>query len=539
MEKHTSVLIVGGSFGGTAAALACARMGVKCCLVEESFWIGGQATAAGVPLDEHPWIEQYGCTRSYRSFREGIRAYYRRNYRLTSDAAADPLFNPGAGWVSALGFEPKVGLAVLKEMLQPYESQGVLEVYYGWKCIRAETDGDRVKCVTFMRDGNVMTVSADYVLDATETGELLPMTGTEYNVGAESVAQTGEPLALDEPNPMRQQPFTHLIAVSFHPGEDHRIEKPASYDCFSKRIKGMLPDGLIPELSSVPTHRMTHLFSSGNADHYVTTVWNFRRCLCAKNFHGIPSDITMIMNGNECDRPLLDVPEDVRLRNLETAREMSRSIVYYFQHEMEPCYPGIRVRTDVFDTADGLAQIPYIRESRRIQGVTTVLEQDFRVDMHPEGPVQYRDSVGLGGYRIDIHEKRKDGKAGITTSMHGSHWTQQIPLGALIPIRMENLIPAGKNLAVTHVTNGAFRLHPVEWNTGEAAGALAAFAVKRGVLPRAVQAKDDLLEDFQRVLVRAGVELEWPHYTFGRSYFSHVENISGWTFGEAFRLRRD
>lgn len=534
MEKQIPVLIVGASLGGVAAAIGCARQGIKCCIVEEGTWIGGQATAQGVPVDEHPWIEKYGCTHSYRVFREGVRSYYRRNYRLTSAAMADPALNPGACWVSALGFEPKVGQAVLREMLHPYESAGLVECLHGWRCIGAETHGDYVRCVQFMRDNEQMTVSATYVLDATETGDLLPMTGTEYSVGAESIAQTGEPLALDEPDPMRQQPFTHLIAVSFHPGEDHRIEKPAGYNKFSFSLKGIRPDE--PENGKIAS-AMHYLFSSGQSDQYVHTVWNFRRCLCASNFHGIPSDITMLMNGNEYNKPLLDVPEDVRLKHLEEAKELSRSLVYYLQHEMEPCYPGIRIRSDVFDTPDGLAQGPYIRESRRIKGVFTVLEQHFRIDQHPDGPMRYHDSVGIGGYRIDIHEKRKDGKTGITGSMHGAHWTQQIPLGALIPVRMENLIPACKNLAVTHVTNGAFRLHPVEWNIGESAGALAAFAIRRCVTPRAIQATDGLLADFQHMLVKDGVELEWPHHAFGRSYASHVEHIPDWYYGEAWRLK--
>lgn len=533
MEKHVPVLIVGGSLGGVAAAIGCARQGVRCCLVEKSAWIGGQATAQGVPLDEHPWIEKYGCTRSYRAFRENVRAYYRRNYPLTSAARADPALNPGACWVSGLGFEPKAGLAVLREMLQPYESAGFIEVMHGWKCVGAETEVDRVRGVRFERENMRMFISSDFVLDATETGELLPLTGTEYSVGAESEAQTGEPLALDKPDPMRQQPFTHLIAVSFHPGEDHRIAKPEGYEKFHFSLSGMLPDELLPNIAG---HRMSCLFSSGKAGDYVTTVWNFRRCLCASNFHGISSDITMLMNGNECDLPLLDVPEETRRKHLEQAKQMSRSLVYYLQHEMEPCYPGICVRPDVFDTPDGLAQEPYIRESRRIKGVFTVLEQHFRIDRHPDGPVRYHDSVGLGGYRIDIHEKRRDGKTGITTSMSGAHWTQQIPLGALIPVRMENLLPACKNLAVTHVTNGAFRLHPVEWNVGEAAGSLAAFALRRGTKPHAVQATDDLLRDFQRLLIRAGVELEWPGVTSGQSYFSHMEHVRHWYFGEAWRL---
>lgn len=537
MERHVPVLIAGGSLGGVAAALGCARLGVKCAIIEATEWLGGQATAQGVPVDEHPWIEQYGCTRAYRAFRDGVRAYYRRNYRLTPEARADAQLNPGACWVSALGFEPRVGRAVIGELLAPYESAGLIEVFTGWEAVSAEIDGDRVLAVSFVKGDMELVVSAEYVLDATETGELLPMTGTEYAVGAESVSETGEPLALDESDPMRQQPFTHLIAVSRRPGEDCTIEKPEGYERFRFAIKGVMPKALYPEMSK---HKMGYLFSETREMYYIPTVWNFRRCLCAQNFVGIPSDITMLMNGNEYgEGPILDVPDEVRKRHLYEARQKSLSLLYYIQRDMDGGFADICPRGDVFNTADGLAQAPYIRESRRIKGEFTVLEQHFRRDIHPDRPVSYPDSVGLGGYRIDIHEKRKDGRAGITTSMHGAHWTQQIPLGALIPVRMENLLPACKNLAVTHVTNGAFRLHPVEWNIGEAAGSVAAFALLKGVTPRAVRSSPRLLNDFQRVLARAGVELEWPHYTFGRSYFSHFENVEGWYFGEAARLMED
>jgi hypothetical protein len=86
----------------------------------------------------------------------------------------------------------------------------------------------------------------------------------------------------------------------------------------------------------------------------------------------------------------------------------------------------------------------------------------------------------------------------------------QIPLGALLPIRMRNLLPANKNIGTTHITNGAYRLHPVEWNIGEAAGALAARCLYTGEPPHAVRDKADLLQDFQAVLTRRGVELAWP-----------------------------
>ena len=78
------------------------------------------------------------------------------------------------------------------------------------------------------------------------------------------------------------------------------------------------------------------------------------------------------------------------------------------------------------------------------------------------------------------------------------------------PVRVGNLLPAGKNIGTTHITNGCFRLHPVEWNIGEVAGLLAAFAISEDVEPREVKTDARLFEDFARVLDAAGVERRWP-----------------------------
>jgi hypothetical protein len=75
---------------------------------------------------------------------------------------------------------------------------------------------------------------------------------------------------------------------------------------------------------------------------------------------------------------------------------------------------------------------------------------------------------------------------------------------------MENLLPACKNLGVTHLTNGCYRLHPIEWNIGESVGALAAFCNLRRKSPRAVRHRTTLLRDYQQLLERDGVRLQWP-----------------------------
>ena len=119
--------------------------------------------------------------------------------------------------------------------------------------------------------------------------------------------------------------------------------------------------------------------------------------------------------------------------------------------------------------------------------------------------MEFADTVGIGHYAMDLHITTRGDHAN-----YGGTLPFQIPLGALIPRRVENLLPACKNLGVTHLTNGCYRLHPVEWNIGEAAGSLAAFCVAQKKEPQEVLKKTELLADFQKLLRTDGVRLEWP-----------------------------
>lgn len=553
-ELKADVVVIGASFGGVAAALAAVRQGRTVILTEENAWIGGQATTQGVPLDEHPWSEEYGRTRSYAEFRARVRGYYQRNFPLSAAARADPLLNPGAGWVSKLCFEPRVGLAVLYELLAPFLSSGRLTLLTHHRPTAVEVDRDEVRAVTVQdeRTGHKCTLHAPYVIDGTELGDLLELGGIEHVIGAESQAETGEPLAAEGGAlPKEQMVFTHIFALDHLPGEEHIIDKPREYDLWkaARSARGDFPKFRIPDLFGA---KLDHFGKPVVVGRYCASTWNFRRLLCRDNFApgAFPSDITVaIWNSNEYSHGVLCgvTPAEQKL-HLERARQLSLSLIHWLQTEApNPAtggtgYPGLRPRGDVFGTHDGLAQSPYIRESRRIKAEFTVLEQHFRTDLPgtAAGPLKYHDSVGLSGYRIDIHKPTAPGKPSITETVHGKHWLQQIPLGALLPVRVENLLPACKNLGVTHVTNGAFRVHPTEWNIGEAAGALAAFCLNRNLRPRQVRRSAQHLAEFQRELVRQGVELDWPKMATARSYYSHhaleLNDADSFYFGEASRL---
>jgi len=526
-ELRADVLVIGGGLGGVAAALSALRAGHSVILTERYEWLGGQLTSQAVPPDEHSWVERVGVTASYRALRDGIRDYYRRFYPLTDRARRTRDLNPGAGHVSRLCHEPRVAVAVIESLLAPYRGSGSLRVLRGVVPVAADTDGDRVTAVTVRSvDGGELHLTAPYVLDATETGDLLPLTGTEHVTGFESQAQTGEPSAPEHADPTNMQAFSVCFAVD-HVDGDHTVDQPASYPFWREyrppfwggnQLSWQMPD---PRTLRTTTRSFTpnpdddpwRVEADQRANPGDGNLWTFRRIAARRNFRDgfYPSDICLV-NWPMIDyleAPIVDVPDPVRVE--QAARELSFSVLYWLQTEAPrpdggTGYPGLRLRGDVTGGADGLAQAPYIRESRRVLAEYTVVEQDLSLAVRGDkGAVSYPDSVGIGMYRIDLHPST----AGDNYIDIGS-CPFEIPLGALIPRRMENLLPVGKNIGTTHITNGSYRLHPVEWNVGEAAGTLAGFCLTRGVTPRAVRNTPALLADFRQRLAADGVELSWP-----------------------------
>ena len=233
----------------------------------------------------------------------------------------------------------------------------------------------------------------------------------------------------------------------------------------------------------------------------------------ARRFRGhYDNDVTMFnWPGTDYrDRPLVDQTPEALAFGLRDAKRVSLGFAYWLQTEVPnpqgPIgFPNVLLRRDVMGTGDGLSKYPYIREFRRIKALTTVVEQDVAVAHQPRPrSVHFEDSVGVGWYPIDIHQAGEDD---VGTSTRTKPF--QIPLGALIPVQTENLIAANKNIGTTHITNGCYRLNPVEWNIGEAAGALASFALGTGELPRMVHADRGLVRSLQRELVSDGIPLSW------------------------------
>lgn len=538
-ELSCDVAVIGGGVGGVAAALAALRAGLRVVVTEETDWVGGQLTSQAVPPDEHPWIEQFGCTRSYWQYREAVRNYYRKYYPMTEQARAREELNPGNGSVSKLAHEPRVSVAVLKNMLQSSAKPDQLKVMYHYIPVAADmSKRDRVGSVKLrsVQTGTETMVSAKYFIDATETGDLLPLTRTEFVTGAESQSQTGEPHAPAKPEPQNVQSFTCCFAMDYLPGEDHTIERPRDYLFWRDYVPRLLPAWtgklLSWECPNPQTLQPRQLFFDPRPDVPTRTglnLWVYRRILDPANFlPGSYASAITLVNWPQNDYwlgDLLSASAAQRAKYVDQAKQLSLAWLYWMQTDAPAVqgkhgWKGLRLRKDVVDTSDGLAKYPYIRESRRIEAEFTVLEQHVGVaarsgkaDSEFNGATKaevhaarFADAVGIGSYRLDLHPS-----TGGNNYIDIASLRFQIPMGALIPKRVENLLPGCKNLGVTHITNGCYRLHPVEWNIGEAAGAIAAFAMKTGESPRGIRNSSKMLSDLQRSLVAQGFELKWPN----------------------------
>ncbi|HEV2319626.1 MAG TPA: FAD-dependent oxidoreductase, partial [Verrucomicrobiae bacterium] len=476
-ELEADLVIVGGGLGGCAAALAAARNGLRVIMTEETDWIGGQLTQQAVSLpDENEWIETAGGTLSYLNLRKRAREFYFRNYPLTRTAKANVLLNPGNCWVSRLGCEPRVWLSVLYEMLMPFLGEGRLHIFLRHKAVEAETVGDRVKSVRVsnLETGNELVLRAAYFADATEMGDLLPLARAEYIVGAESKKDTGEPHARQIADPHDLQSFTQCFAMDYLPGEDHTIARPPDYADWRDAMT-MTFWGKFPLLSFDDPDSKKIGFSPDARNGF----WSYRRIADRKNF--LPgtyrSDITIVNwpQNDFASGSICEVSLDTAAKNLARSKQLSLSLLYWLQTDAPrpdggTGWRGLRLRPDIVGTEDGLARYPYIREGRRIQAEYTVVEQDVSMtwrlkEMGLKGDQarakEFADSVGIGSYPMDIHSS-----TGGDLLRLGHTLPFQIPLGALIPRRINNLLPACKNIGVTHLTNGCFRLHPIEWNIG-------------------------------------------------------------------------
>lgn len=485
-----TVLIAGGGTGGVAAALAATRLGLKACITEETDWIGGQLTAQGLNAsDDAPGAltDTVGATRSFLELRSLMRAAYggRRN--------------PGGCWVSKLCGEPKVALDALEKMMTPAIDRGLLRVFYKLKPVAATVQNNKLTALTFARtqDSGKVTIRAEQTVDATELGDVIKLSGAAYRVGQESRADTGEADAPAQACPTCVQSFTYDVVLEKRPSnERHVIAKPEGY--------GVQPwmRGFSHKRGDGPAK--FPMFGDGS-------VWTYRRIVDGAALGRTDLSVMNWSDGN--DYPfggIVDAPEAEMQTQLARGRQRAMGYVYWLQTEADGVgYPYLKLRSDVLGTTNGVSKTPYIREGRRLRALETIKTEDIS-NYYVKNSARARewsDSGGIGFYPMDMH--RNVGPSYAPAFPHGHSLPFQIPLGSLIPESLNGLVAGAKNFGTTHLTNSAYRLHPIEWAAGEAAGTLAALSANWNKEPRDGFATEGNLRELQDHLLKGGAPLYW------------------------------
>lgn len=501
-EQTCDVVILGGGLGGSAAALSASEKGLRVCMAEPTDWIGGQMTSQGISaFDDNEWIQTTGASLSFRTLRQGIRNHYAP--MLRPGVTFDSPLNPGLCWVSYECSQATVDLEVLRSMLQPYVRGGRLSIFLRTAPIAVDKSGDSIQSVTVygFQSHETFRLRAKIFIDATELGEFLPLAGAGYVTGAESRDETGEPDAPLRADPKTVQSFTYAFVLEQRKSTSGDDPKPLGYDGYATHFSFRSTDadgktltyGMYAQLPKTPG-----------------SFWTYRRLIAQEQFKPgtFSSDLSMINwdSNDTCDQGLLSADPVEQAKALQHGKQVSLAFASWLQHDVPrddgkgTGYPDLSIVTAALGSPDGLSQFPYVREARRMKALRTIHEQDLATN--DARAVPFADSVGIGQYPIDIHA------CGSSPHLPPSK-PYQIPLGALLSANISNLLAASKNIGSTHITNGAYRVHPTEWAIGSAAGAIAAAAVAGHIMPKEIAGSPARLRQLQWDLLAQGQPLVW------------------------------
>lgn len=498
------VAVVGAGCGGAAAAIQAARLGMEVAVVEESDWVGGQMTGGGVSTMD-----------DVRRTRTGIYGEFLRRASAYYDARETPV-NTCYWGSDTFAFEPWVAQMTLLDMMR---EAGGISLFMKTRVLEAKMKGGAVRAALLDKDGEKIELRAKVFIDATEAGDFIPLTGARYRAGHGDSSGEIDGVIQD---------ITYVAVIKRYPAgvpEELKFRhRPPHYEEYAPKFREIIA----AEGGSWP----------GDAPFNINVF---------KAYRGMPDISNPASPLIDCGRPETwplitrsavnwanDYPhhrggldgmparylEDKEYRREADREAMAKTLcfLFYMQNELGMAdwsvddrqgYGGWfgndwREWDEMPDDFEPILRhfppFPYIRESRRIAGVETMTVKDVIRDMKLGRTLETKsNAIALGEYPTDIHGLRDkelldrdlDEDAAIIppdTEWKGGLF--QIPIGALIPEKVDGLLAAEKNISVSRIVNGSTRLQPVTMLTGQAAGALAAVSVREGVRPRDVRAID-------------------------------------------------
>lgn len=492
---NADVIIVGAGTGGTAAAIQAARDGVNVILLEETDWVGGQMLAAGVTSMDGGNPAWTGGI--YAEFIEKIKDHYQKKGKSI-----------GTCYWSAYTtcFEPHVGKTILEQMIRSHPN---ISLRLRTQVLAAQTSNGAVTGLTVRQNGSTKSLTAKVVIDATEYGDIIPLTDAGYRSGNATNTQLN-------PNACIQD-VTYLAVMKKYPDgvpQDLKISTPPPG--YSDDVKSIFQSvihktGTATWTGAYPVNWDVHNAYRGMPDS--SSPGNYD----ASTPHAITK--TGVNWANDYPRnayassnsPFLSSKylTDKTYRTQINCEAKLRTIqfIYYVQTELGQSnwavandegyntpYNREDNSCDIIPSSlkaieRNLPVMPYVRESNRGIGAMTLTGPDIkRIGTPPKGAKSFPTSIAVGDYPNDLHGC--NAMENLETNMENTTDTTgsgpfQIPIETLISKDVAGLIFAEKNISVSRLVNGATRLQPVTMVTGQAAGALAALAAKQGKPPSA------------------------------------------------------
>lgn len=432
--KTVDVLIIGGGTSGIAAGIQSARMGINTLIIDETNWLGGMLTSAGVSAVDGNYNLPSGL---WGEFQTKLAEYY---------GGLDSL---KTGWVSNVLFEPSIGNRIFHKMAA---GERQLTIWEKASLINVKRHGD-VWIVKVKKGKIIKQIQSRILIDATELGDVSAMCGVKYDIGMESRNDTKEAMAPIAKNNIVQD-ITYVAILKDY-GKEVTMSCPKGYD--PKEFACACINPLCGD--------------SIKSKH----IWSKNKMI---TYGKLPNHKYMInwpMEGNDYYVNLIEKTSFERVKALEDAKRHTLCFVYFIQHGLG--YNTLGLADDEYPTADKLPLIPYYRESRRIHGLVRFTLNDIQYPYEQKDQL-YRTCIAVGDYPVDHHHAKYNGSERLPDLHFSPIPSYGLPLGTLIPKDVDNLIVAEKSISVSNVVNGTTRLQPVVLQIGQAAGALAALAIK-------------------------------------------------------------
>lgn len=448
---HADIVVVGAGPGGLSAAISAARQGADVLLVERLGYLGG-CLAMGLPL-----LGYYDAQERFVSggFAQELVDRLRElngatAHRICPMHNSTTLIDPGITKILCFQMAQEAGVRLLLhcELADAVVENGV------------------IREITVVGKGQKIHISGKVFIDGTGDGDLAYLCGCRYEKGQAGTGEMQSPtLTFDLGGVELPRLFDYLEE---HPGDfqycDTMEVKPGYNTAHLRGDRNHVFIGMRETLARLkqegkcPIKRDTLIYiNQMNPGHVVI---NSIRIL---DFDG--SDVQSLTDG-ETESYLTILP----------LIKMLRENIPGFEN----CY------------LSHINPVIGVRESRRIQGIRTLTEEDVLAGSVPQ------DSICLGSFKIDIH-------AGATDSTIFKYLDHPygIPYGCAVSADVTNLMMAGRCISVDAVAFGSIRIMPTCMGVGQGAGVGAALAVREGIAPGAVD-----VQKIRDVLLKSKAILE-------------------------------